>query len=171
LVVSATEGEMLSQLGTPLGTDALAVKLVALPAVTERGCGAGAPPPAVALKFRDVGLRVTLVEASATVSFTPTVCLPRDVRREIVSLYVPAASPEGFTETVKSWLVYRVPEGEMLNQFALAFRSSSPAGTETRAVNWVRLEARTDNVWAGGAPPPAVALKFSGLPLPPPPSS
>ena len=105
MVVSAHEGETLSQFGTPLGTDALAVKLVVLPAVTERVCDAGAAPPAVALKVRDVGLSVIPVEACATVSLTPTVCLPRDVRKEIVPLWAPAASPAGFTETVRFWLV------------------------------------------------------------------
>jgi hypothetical protein len=46
---------MPSQFGTPLGTNVLAVKLVALAAVTESDCDAGATPPAVALKVRDVG--------------------------------------------------------------------------------------------------------------------
>lgn len=113
-------GATLSQFGTPLGTDALAVKLAPLVEITVRGCDAGAPPPAVALKFRDAGLSVNPVEACVTVSLTPTVCRPRDVRSEIVSLYVPAASPAGSTETVRSWLVYRVPEGEMLNQCELS---------------------------------------------------
>jgi hypothetical protein len=101
----------------------LAVKLVALAAVTESDCDAGATPPAVALKVRDVGLRVMPfpVEACATVNLTPTVCLPCDVRREIVPLYVPTASPAGFTETVRSWFVYSMAEGEeTLNQFALS---------------------------------------------------
>jgi hypothetical protein len=41
LVVSVPEGEMLSQL-PPVCVDALAVKLVALVAVTDTVCGAGA---------------------------------------------------------------------------------------------------------------------------------
>jgi hypothetical protein len=47
----------------------------------------------------------------------------------------------------------------MLNQFA------PPLCTETLAVNAVRLEARTDNVWDGGAAPPAVALNVSDVGL------
>ncbi len=47
----------------------------------------------------------------------------------------------------------------MLNQFV------PPLCTETLAVNAVRLEAPTDNVWDGGAAPPAVALNVSDVGL------
>jgi hypothetical protein len=110
---------MLSQFVPPLWTDALAVKLVVLAALTVRLCDAGAAPPTVALKVKDVGLSVIVEEACATVSRTPTVCVPRDVRREMVPLKVPAASPAGFTETVRVWFVFREPEGEMRSQPAL----------------------------------------------------
>jgi hypothetical protein len=83
LVVRAPEGERLSQFVPPLCTEALAVKLVALPAVTERICDAGAALFNVPKKFSEVGLRVTPVEPCATVSLTPTVVSLRDVRREI----------------------------------------------------------------------------------------
>lgn len=84
LVVSAPEGEMLSQVGTPPGTDALAVKLVGLAAVTDRICGAGAVLFNVPLNTSDVGLSVIPLVACATASLTLTVCVPRNVRREIV---------------------------------------------------------------------------------------
>ena len=86
MVVSAPEGEMLSQFVPPLWTDALTVKLVALVAVTDKVCDAGAAPPTVALNAKEVGLSVTPVLARATTSLTPTVCVPRDVRSEIVPL-------------------------------------------------------------------------------------
>ena len=71
------------------------------------------------MKVKDVGLSVIVLGACATVRLTPTVCVPRDVRREMVPLKVPAASPEGFTETVRFWFVFREPEGEMRSQPAL----------------------------------------------------
>jgi hypothetical protein len=105
----------------PLCVDALAVKLVARVALTVRLCDAGAAPPAVALKFSEVGLSVIVVEGCAIAKLTPTVCVPRDVRREMVPLYVPAESLAGFTETVRFWFVFSEPTGEMLNQFAPSF--------------------------------------------------
>jgi hypothetical protein len=72
---------------------------------------------------------------------------------------VPAESLAGLTETVRFWFVFSDPEGEMLSQFA------PPLCTETLAVNAVRLEARTDSVWDGGAPPPAVAVKVNEVGL------
>ena len=86
MVVSAPEGEMLSQFAPPPWTDALAVKLVALVALTARFCALGDAPPTVALKVREVGFSVTGAAAGATVRRTPTVCVPRDVRREMVPL-------------------------------------------------------------------------------------
>ena len=86
LVVSAPEGEMLSQFAPPLCTDALAVKLVARMALTVRLCDGGDAPPAVTVKAKDVGLRVTGVGAAATAKLTPAVCVPRDVRSEMVPL-------------------------------------------------------------------------------------
>jgi hypothetical protein len=77
---------MLSQFAPPLWTDALAVKLVARVALTVRLCDAGAEPPAVAVKAKDVGLSVIVEGACATVRLTPTVCVPRDVRTEMVPL-------------------------------------------------------------------------------------
>ena len=85
-MVSAPEGEMLSQFVPPLWTDALAVKLVVRVAFTVRLCDAGAAPPTVALKVKDVGLSVIVAGACATVRLTPTVCLCSDLRREIVPL-------------------------------------------------------------------------------------
>jgi hypothetical protein len=66
--------------------DALAVKLAARVALTVRFCVTGAAPPAVALKVSEVGLSVIVVAACATVKLTPTVCVPRDVPREMVPL-------------------------------------------------------------------------------------
>jgi hypothetical protein len=78
LVVKLPEGEMFSQL-TPvqLCSDMLAVKGVALAAVTASTCDAGSPPLAVALNVIAVVLSVRLLldpPPPLTVRVTPTVC-------------------------------------------------------------------------------------------------
>ena len=55
------EGEILSQLEPPVAVDALAVKFVALVAVTDRDCAAGVAPFRVALKVSEVGLTVSVL--------------------------------------------------------------------------------------------------------------
>ena len=72
-VVSAPEGEMLSQFVPPLWTDAPAVKLVVVVALTVRLCEAGAVPPTVALKAKDVGANVSVPAAGPPTSLTPYV--------------------------------------------------------------------------------------------------
>jgi hypothetical protein len=84
-VVSAPEGEMLSQL-PPLCAEALAVKLVALVALTDKDCDAGAAPPAVALKVTEVGATVTVLEAAFTTSVTAAVRVPALETTETVPL-------------------------------------------------------------------------------------
>ena len=74
LVVRLPEGEMASQLPPEL----LAVNEVAVDAVTERVCAAGAALPKVALKVIDVGLTVMVVVGAAfTTNVTATVWLVR----------------------------------------------------------------------------------------------
>ena len=56
LVVSAPDGEMLSQFTEPLCTDELAVKLVAVVAFTVRVCDAGEELFNVPLKVSELGV-------------------------------------------------------------------------------------------------------------------
>ena len=72
MVVSAPEGEMLSQF-PPLPVDALAVKLVELPAVTDKGCEAGALLFKVPKKFSEVGVNVSGPAAALTTRVTAAV--------------------------------------------------------------------------------------------------
>jgi hypothetical protein len=51
-----------------------------------RLCDGGAAPPEVTVNAKDVGVSVTVAGAAATAKLTPTVCVPRDVRNEIVPL-------------------------------------------------------------------------------------
>lgn len=71
-VVIEPEGEMLSQFDAPLCTEALAVKLVELVAVTERVCGAGEEAFKVPLKLIEVGVIVSWVVKELTVRVTGT---------------------------------------------------------------------------------------------------
>jgi hypothetical protein len=59
LVLSAPDGVTLSQFGLPAATVAPAVNAVRFVARTESVCGAGAPPPAVALNASELGLKVS----------------------------------------------------------------------------------------------------------------
>ena len=63
MVAKAPEGETLSQFA-PLCTEALAVKLVALPAVIERVCDDGAALFKVPKKFSEVGANVSVPPAA-----------------------------------------------------------------------------------------------------------
>jgi hypothetical protein len=77
---------MLSQFAPPLWTDALAVKLVALVAVTDRVCEAGAAVFSVPLKVNEVGAKVRVPAAGFTTRVTDAVRVTLPETTEMVPL-------------------------------------------------------------------------------------
>ena len=142
-----------------LCSDAWAVALVLLAAVTVRVCEAGAVPPAMALKVKAEGLSVSdPVTAAVTFKVTDTVCVPEAATMEIVPVHaVPATIPDWLTETAKLVFVelaVKLPVGDTVSQLLLAQLCS-----DDWAVALVLLGAVTVRVCEAGAAPPAVALK------------
>src|ERR1039457_6663544 len=97
-------GERVSQLLLEqLCSDTWAVALVLVCAVTVSVCEAGAAPPASALNVKAVELNVRTPDTKpVTFRVTFAVCVTEAAVKEIVPLHVvPAAIPDGLTETVK----------------------------------------------------------------------
>ena len=89
MVLRLPEGEMVSQFVLPFDTDALAVKLVAVAAVTDRVCDGGAAPFKVALKVSDVGLTDSLPPPSCSAS--PILAAPAGEPRWAIATEVQTA--------------------------------------------------------------------------------
>ena len=134
--------------------------LVLLGAVTVSVCEAGVDPPAIALNVKPETLNVSgppdVVE-DATFRVTAAVCVAEAVTMEIVPLHwVPAAMPDGLTETVKVVLVrlaVKLPSGERASQVLVVQLCS-----DTWAVALVLLCAVTVSVCEAGVAPPTAAL-------------
>jgi hypothetical protein len=78
---------------------------------TVSACRAGAAPPDTAEKLSVEALTVMLPAKPLlpTTRFTGTVKAAPLADRPISPLYVPAVNPDGFTDTVRFWLVVRLP--------------------------------------------------------------
>jgi len=154
LVVRLPEGEIDSQL-PPLCVEGVAVNVVGVDAVTDRVWANGFAPPWVPVKVSVVGVTLKPPPAGAMLKVTATEWRAELVAMAIVPLYVPAASPDGFTETLRVRLVVSLPEGETESQGVPPFR------TDADTVNVVVRVAVTLTVCDGGADPPAVARNES----------
>jgi hypothetical protein len=152
-------GERASQLLlVQVCTDTWAVALVFVCAVTVSVCEAGAGPPTTALNVKAETLNASCGEAAEfTFRVTGTMRTPEAAFMKIVPLHVvPAAIPDGLTETVKFvsvGLAVKLPVGEIVSQLKLAQLSST-----TWAVVFVLNCAVTVSVCEAGAAPPATAL-------------
>ena len=96
LAVKLPVGDRVSQLLlVQLCSDAWAVALVLVCAVTVSVCGAGAAPPATVKNGKSETLNVSCAEAAdVTFRVTGTICTPEAAMMEIVPLHVPAAIPD-----------------------------------------------------------------------------
>jgi hypothetical protein len=166
LAVKLPVGERVSQLlVVQLCSDAWAVALVLVCAVTVSVCEAGAAAPATVSNENSETLNVSCADTEdVTFRMTGTIRTPEAAFMKIVPLHVvPAAIPDWLTETVKFVFVeltVTLPVGDRVSQLL-----SAQLCSETWAVALVSNSAVTASVCEAGAAPPAAALnvKAEGL--------
>lgn len=134
-------------------------------AVTVRVWEGGAGAPTTALNVKAEALNVSWAEiAGATISVTGTMRTPETGFMTIEPVQVvPAAIPEGLTETVKLEgvsVAVKAPVGERVSQVL-----SAQLPSVIWAVAFVSKYAVTASVCEAGAAPPATALKVRAVGL------